>query len=110
MEDIREVHNLPSANTSIAALQAKLLTDLHETGHGTLTRSTLGLVDLGKHGVGGLGDDGSGETSDQTRSQVNTGLAAVGEAVLVERVVDGLGNLLENDELGHGVGDPKYGG
>lgn len=101
--------NLPRTNTSIGAGETELLTDLHQTGHVTLTRGTLGLVDLGKHSVGGLRDESSGETSNQTRAQVNTSLGAVGKAVLVDRAVDGLRDLLEDDELGHGVGDPKHG-
>lgn len=101
--------NLPSANTSVGAGETELLTDLHQTGHVTLARGTLGLVDLGKHSVGGLRDEGSGETSKQTTAQVNTSLGAVGKAVLVDRAVNGLRDLLEDDELGHGVGNPRNG-
>ena len=98
--------NVPSTNTSVATAEAKLLTDLSETGDGTLTRSARGLVDLGKHSVGGLRDNGGGETGDQTGAKVDGGLGAVGESVLVEVAVDSLRDLLEDDELGHGVGDP----
>ena len=104
------VRNLPSTNTSVGASETKFLTDLGKAGDGTLTRSTRGLVDLGKHSVGGLRDDGSGETSNQTGAQVNGSLGAVGEGVLVDGAVDRLRDLLEDDEFGHGVGDPKDGG
>lgn len=106
----QDARNLPSTNTSVGARETELLTDLGKTGDGTLTRSTRGLVDLGKHGVGGLRDDGSGETSNQTGAQVDGGLRAVGEAVPVDGAEDGLRDLLEDDELGHGVGDPEDGG
>ena len=99
-------HEETSTDTGVGAAQAKLLTDLHQTGDSALTGFTGGLVDLGKHGVGGLGDDGGGETGNQTGTEVDTGLGAVGEGVLVDGLVDGLGDLFENDELGHGVGDP----
>jgi hypothetical protein len=33
-------------------------------------------------------------------------LGTVGESLLVDAGEDGLGDLLEDDELGHGVGDP----
>lgn len=98
--------NLPSTNTGVGASEAKLLTDLSQTGDGTLTRSTGGLVDLGQHGVSGLRDDGSSETSNQTGAQVDGGLGAVRERLLVDALVDHLRDLLEDDELGHGVGDP----
>lgn len=98
--------NVPSTNTSVATTETELLTDLGETGDGTLTRSARGLVDLGKHSVGGLRDNGGGETGNQTRAKVDGGLGAVGESVLVEVAVDSLRDLLEDDELGHGVGDP----
>lgn len=101
-----EREDLPSTNTSVATSETKLLTNLDKTGDGTLTRSAGGLVDLGKHSVGGLRDNGGGETGDQTGAKVNGGLGAVGESVLVEVAVDSFRDLLEDDKLGHGVGDP----
>lgn len=98
--------NVPSTNTSVATAETELLTDLGETRDGTLTRSARGLVDLGKHSVGGLRDNGGSETGNQTGAKVDGGLGAVGESVLVEVAVDSLRDLLEDDELGHGVGDP----
>ena len=99
-------HEQTGTNTTVGATDTELLGDLDETGDSSLTGSALGLVDLGEHGVGGLGDDGGSETSDETGAEVDTGLGAVGEGALVELSVDGLGDLLEDDELGHGVGDP----
>lgn len=100
-------HEETSANTSVTAADTELLTDLDQTGGVALTRETLGLVDLAQHGVSGLGDKGSGETSNETRSKVNSGLGAVGGGVTVNGVVDSLSDLLVDDELGHGVGDPE---
>jgi hypothetical protein len=102
-------HEETGTDTTVRATDTELLGDLDQTGDGTLTRSTLGLVDLGEHGVGGLGDDGGGETSDETGAEVDTGLGTVGESLLVDAGEDGLGDLLEDDELGHGVGDPVDG-
>jgi len=102
----RANHEETGTNTTVRATDTKLLSDLDQTGDGTLTRSTLGLVDLGEHGVGRLGDDGGGETSDETGAEVDTGLGTIGESVLVDGGKDGLGDLLEDDELGHGVGNP----
>jgi len=99
-------HEETGTNTSVRALEAELLGDLDETGGGALTRSALGLVDLGEHGVGGLGDEGSSETGDETGTKVDSGLETVGHLGLGELGEDGLGNLLVDDELGHGVGDP----
>ncbi|KAJ5138687.1 uncharacterized protein N7515_003535 [Penicillium bovifimosum] len=99
-------HEETGTNTTVRATDTELLGDLDETGDSTLTRGTLGLVDLGEHGVGGLGDDGGGETGDETGAEVDTGLATVGEGLLVDAGEDGLGDLLEDDELDHGVGDP----
>lgn len=98
-------HEETSTNTSVRSLEAELLADLDEAGGGSLTGETLGLVDLGKHGVGGLRDNGGGETSDQTGTEVDEGLLAVGEGLLRELAESSLSNLLVDDELGHGVGD-----
>lgn len=99
-------HEETGADTSVAATEAELLADLGKAGDGALTRETLGLVDLAQHGISGLGDDGGGKTGNETGSEVDGGLGAVGHGVLVEGAQDGLGDLLEDDELGHGVGDP----
>lgn len=96
-----------STNTGVRATEAELLTDLDQTGDGTLTGETGGLVDLAQHSVSGLGNDGGGETSNETRSEVDTGDSTVRESGLVDAAEDLLSNLLEDDELGHGVGDPE---
>ena len=100
-------HEETETDTRVGATDAELFSDLHETGHGSLTGSTGGLVDLGEHGVGGLGNNGGSETSNETGAKVDTSLSAIGESVLVDLLVDSLGDLLEDDELGHGVGDPR---
>lgn len=99
-------HEQTSTNTGVRAAEAELLGDLDQTGGGTLTRGALGLVDLGEHGVGGLGDDGGSETSNQTGAKVDGSLSGVGQGALVNALVDGLGDLLVDDELGHGVRNP----
>lgn len=101
-------HEETSTDTRVRAAETELLSDLDQTGGGALTRETLGLVDLGKHGVGGLGNDGSSETGHQTRAQVDNGLGTIGEGVLVNNSIDSLNDLLEDDELGNGVWDPLF--
>jgi hypothetical protein len=99
-------HEETGTDTAVRATETELLGDLDQTAGGTLTRLTLGLVDLGEHGVGGLGDKSGGETGDETGRQVVNGLHGVGGLALVDDGVDSLVDLLEDDELGHGVRDP----
>lgn len=99
-------HDETGANTGERATETELTSNLHKTGDSALSGETLGLVDLGKHGIGGLGDDGSSESSNETGAKVNGGLHAAGGLALVDGAVDHLGNLLEDDELGHGVRNP----
>lgn len=99
-------HEQTGTDTRVRATQTKLLSDLDQTAGGTLTGQTLGLVDLGKHGVGGLGNNGGGETGNQTGAQVDGGLHAIGHVLLGEFAENSLGNLLVDHELGHGVRDP----
>lgn len=99
-------HEKTGADTRVGSTETKLLGDLDKTAGGSLSGKALGLVDLGKHGVGGLGDESSGETSEETGRQVVDGLHAGGGLVLVDDLVDGLVDLLEDNELGHGVWDP----
>jgi len=89
--------------------ETKLLGDLDQTGSGALTGCALGLVDLGEHGVGGLRNEGGSETGDETGTKVDGGLHTGRGSGLIDALVDGLGNLLVNDELGHGVGNPGLG-
>lgn len=102
-------HEETGTDTSVGSTETKFLADLDQTAGGALTGQALGLVDLGKHGVGWLGDDGGGETGDQTGAQVDTGLGGVGQVLLGEGPEGSLGDLLEDDELGHGVGNPVAG-
>jgi hypothetical protein len=85
--------------------QTRLSSDLDQSAHGTLTGRTLGLVDLGEHGVGRLRNDGSTETGEKTRSEVDTGLGTARELGLVGVAEDDFGDLLEGGELGDGVGN-----
>jgi hypothetical protein len=98
-------HEQPSTDTSIAASETQLLSDLDQAAGGALSREALGLVDLREHGVGGLGDDGGGETGDQTGTQVDGCLQRVGGGRLVELLPRELGDLLVDDEFGHCVGN-----
>lgn len=95
-------------NTGTQAQEETLDTEL--TSHGEETRHdgsrAGGLVDLGEEGIGGLRDDGSSNTSNETRGQVDGGQGGAREVLLgASRFKDGLGGTLEDDELGHGVGD-----
>jgi hypothetical protein len=98
-------HEETGTNTGVRTTETKLLTDLDETRDSALTGETLGLVDLGKHGVGGLRNNGGGETGNQTRAKVGNSLHTVGEVLLRELAEDSLRDLLVDDELGHGVRD-----
>ena len=100
-------HEKTGGETGERAAEAELLANLGQTGDGALAGQALGLVDLAKHGVGGLGDDGGGETGDQTAAQVDGRLQAIGHVLLGGLAVDGLGDLLVDDKLGHRVGDPR---
>jgi hypothetical protein len=98
-------HEQTSANTSIAATDTELFANLEQSAGGALAGETLGLVDLGQHGVGGLRDNGGSETSNETRSQVDHGLGTIRGGVLVQVLPDSLGNLFVDDEFGHCVRD-----
>lgn len=98
-------HEQTSTNTTVATTETEFLGDLDQSASGALTGETLGLVDLGQHSIGGLRDNGGSETGNQTRTQVDDSLGSIRGSVLVDRSVDGLGDLLVDDELGHGVRD-----
>jgi hypothetical protein len=98
-------HEETGTDTRVRSTETELLGDLDQTGGGSLSGKTLALVDLGQHGVSGLGDDGGSETGNETGRQVVDSLHAVGGLGLVDDLVDGLVDLLEDDELGHGVGN-----
>lgn len=98
-------HEQSGGETRETAAKTKLASDLDQSADGALTRRTLGLVDLGEHGVGGLGNDGGAETGEETRSKVDTSLGTARELRLVGVAEDDLGNLLEGSELGNSVGN-----
>merc|ERR1712093_433930 len=98
-------HEQTGWETGERTLKTKLLGDCDQTAGDALARKTLGLVDLAQHGIGGLRDNGSSHTSNETRSQVDGGLHSVGGLALVNVSVDGLSDLLVDDEFGHGVWD-----
>jgi len=100
-------HEKTSPNTSERAPKTKLLGDLDQTASGTLSWKTLSLVNFAQHGVGGLGNGSGSETSHETRTKVNDGLHSIGGLALVHSLVDGLSDLLVNNELGHGVWNPE---
>jgi hypothetical protein len=101
----RTNHEQTSTKTAERATETKLLSDLDQSAGGALTRKTLGLVDLGKHGVSWLGDDGGSETSHQARAQIDDGLHTIRGGGLVHALIESLGNLLVDNEFGHCVGD-----
>lgn len=66
------------------------------------------LSELRNEGISGVGDDGTDNTSEVTRGEGDTELSslAVSFLGLSENLgVEELDNLLEEEELGHGVGD-----
>ena len=101
-------HEQTSAETSKRALKTKLLCNLDQTAGGSLSWKTLGLVDFAQHGISRLRDGGGGETSDESGSQVDGGLESIGGGLLVDALVDQLGDLLVHDELGHRIRNPEH--
>lgn len=85
-------HDQSSTHTGKETRGAELAGHLDKSRGGRLARCALGLVDLGQEGVGGLRDDGSGHTGNQTTSEVDTHLLAAGERVL--GLAGGLEDLL----------------
>jgi hypothetical protein len=75
-------HDETGAHTGEETLDTELSGHGDQTRHDRLSGETLGLVDLGEEGVGGLRDDGSGHTGDQTGREVKTGRLGTSEAVL----------------------------
>lgn len=82
-------HNVPSTKTSEETLRTELAAHLDQTASSGLPGESLGLVDLGEQGVGGLGDDSGGETSNQTGAQVECRCFTGCEQVLGLAVCDG---------------------
>ena len=61
------------------------------------------LVDLGQHGISWLRNNCGGKTGNQTRSEIDGGLASIAQGLLGEDLEESLACLLKDDELGHGV-------
>lgn len=68
---------------------------LDEPRGGRLAGGTLSLVDLRQEGVGGLRDNGSGQTGDKTGGKVKTSELATSKRVL--GLASGLKNLLDGN-------------
>lgn len=66
-------HDDTGTETDEETLGTELTGHLDKTRGDGLTLTTLGLVDLGKKGIGGLRDDGSSSTGDDTTTQVDGG-------------------------------------
>lgn len=100
-------HDETGTHAGEETLDTELLGHLDEARGGRLAGGTLGLVDLGEEGVGGLRDDGGGHTGDETGAEVEAGLLTLGKRGLgaAHGVEDLLRGDLEDGELGHGVGD-----
>ena len=75
-------HDQSSAHTGKETLDTELTRHLDESGSSGLSWCSLGLVDLGEQSIGGLRDNGSGHTGDQTTSKVDGHLLATGKGVL----------------------------
>lgn len=84
-------------------------TGLASNGSSRLTL-VLSLSKERDEGVGGVGDDGADDTGEVTRGEGDTELGVLGVRVLgrgEDLGVEELDDLLEEEELGHGVGDLK---
>jgi hypothetical protein len=99
-------HEETGTKTSERSTETELASNLEETAGGALTWETLGLVDLGQHGIGWLGDDGGSKTGNETRAEIDGSVGGRAGGSLVNGLVKGLGDLFVDDELGHGVWDP----
>jgi hypothetical protein len=75
-------HDQSSAHTGKETLDTELTRHLDKSGSSRLSWCSLGLVDLGEQSVGGLRDNGSGHTGDQTTSKVDRHLLTTGKGVL----------------------------
>lgn len=101
-------HDATSSETLSAELEdTDLLGNVDEARNsGSITTSTL-LVDLGQESIGGVRDDGGGNTSNNTRAQGDGDVLTLRALVRgsSEGGVDGLSGGTLNGELGHGVGN-----
>lgn len=98
-------HDKTSGHTGEETGNTELTSHLDEPRGGRLAGGALGLVDLRQEGVGGLRDNGGGQTSDKTGSKVKTSELSTSKRVL--GLASGLEDLLDGDlvdgELGHGI-------
>ena len=99
-------HEKTGSDTTVRAANAELLSDFDEAADRAFTWCALGLIDFGQHCISRLGDDSGSKTGNQTGAKVDSGLGTIGESLLVDPGEDSLGDLLEDNELGHSVGDP----
>ena len=102
-------HEQASADAGITAAQSEFFGNLDQTASCPFTGKTLCFVDFAKHGICGLRNQGSSEAGNKTGTKIDGRLHAGGERVLVDSLVDEFRDLLENDELGHGVWDSVNG-
>jgi len=99
-------HEDTGSESSPETGKSDLSVDLAHVRHeGSLT---LGGVDLGHHGVGGVGDDGAEDTGHVPGHEGNSELLGLGVLILgfgEHLGVEHGGNFLESDELHDGVRD-----
>jgi hypothetical protein len=102
-------HDATSTETVDAELlEASFTSEVDEAGHGGAGATSVGaLVDEGQEGISRVRDDGSGNTSNNTRSEGGEELGTFGGGLEVDvgGGADGFLGLALNGELGHGVGD-----
>lgn len=88
-------HDKTSGHTGEETGNTELTSHLDEPRGGRLAGGTLGLVDLRQEGVGGLRDNGGGQTGDKTGSKVKTSELSTSKGVL--GLASGLENLLDGN-------------
>ena len=87
--------------------ETNLASNVGKTGHhGTVTSGTS-LVHLGEQSVGGVRDDGGGNSSNHTRQEGDSNVDIARELIrcLAHGAVEGVGGRSLHGEFGHGVGD-----
>jgi hypothetical protein len=100
-------HEQSRRQTGERSTKTQFTSNLDEARNRALTRHTLSLVDLREHGISGLRNDRSSETSKETRAEVYACDCAGAQSGLVAHgCEDGFGELFESEEFGDGVGDP----
>ena len=101
-------HDAPGEEPVGAELdETDLLGDVQKAGDSSSVTSGAGLVDHGEEGVGRVGDDGGGNSSNNTGTEGDSEVAH-GRGAVRGRAggsVDGVGGGSLDGELGHGVRD-----